>query len=299
MYQLNKMAVVGAGTMGHGIAQVLAMAGMEVVLVDKEAQALMLAHQKISSNLKKACNLGKISPQLESAALERLRISEDMQAIRDADLIIEAVPEILELKKEVLKYVDQLAKPEAILATNTSSLSVDEIAHSTSRPQQVIGLHFFNPVHIMKLLEIIVTKQTSPDVLTCARTFASLIGKTSIVVHNSPGFATSRLGICFALEAMRMLEEGVASVEDIDTAMMLGYGHPMGPLKLTDLVGLDVRLAIAESLTTNLKNAAFAPPAILRTMVSEGKLGQKSGQGFYNWQEKKSPRATQLNESHT
>lgn len=279
----KEVGVVGAGTMGHGIAQIVAMAGMSVILVDRDLQALNKAQSKINANLHKAVSLNKISVTAANDAQERIQFCQQLSFLNNADLVIEAVPENMALKKEIFRTLDGTVSKNCILASNTSSLNIAEMGKESSRPELILGLHFFNPVHIMKLLEIVHTESTAPAVLDKAKIFAANIGKTAIIVKNSPGFATSRLGICFALEAMRMLEQKVASAEDIDAAMVLGYGHPMGPLKLTDLVGLDVRLSIANYLHSELKNPAFTPPAILQQLVSEGKLGQKSGQGFYAW----------------
>lgn len=283
MQQFNNAVVIGAGTMGHGIAQVLSQTGLHTTLVDREWSALEKAYTHIKANLQKAVSLGKITQSILEDTLERIKLREGLEATKTADIIIEAVPENLELKKNILAAADAHAPATCLLASNTSSLNIAKIAQATSRPQQVVGLHFFNPVHLMKLLEIVYTEQTAPEALESAQHFAQLINKDAILVKNSPGFATSRLGICFALEAIRMFEQGVASAEDIDKAMVLGYGHPMGPLKLTDLVGLDIRLAIAESLHKELGSEAFNPPPLLRKLVEEGKLGKKSGQGFYVW----------------
>jgi 3-hydroxybutyryl-CoA dehydrogenase len=190
----------------------------------------------------------------------------------------------MELKQEIFARLGAVCRPEAILATNTSSLSIARIASAAPRPERVIGLHFFNPPHIMKLLEVVVAEKTSEETLAAARQLAERLGKTAIVVKDSPGFATSRLGLVLGLEAMRMLEQGVASAQDIDRAMELGYGHPMGPLRVSDLVGLDVRLSIAEILHQEI-GETFRPPAILRRLVQEGKLGKKAGQGFHRWDE--------------
>jgi 3-hydroxybutyryl-CoA dehydrogenase len=198
--------------------------------------------------------------------------------------VIEAAPEQLAIKREIFSRVAAIVSEHAVLGTNTSSLSITDIAAPIPNPSRVIGLHFFNPVHIMKLLEIVVAEQTSDEVTARMRAFAERIGKQPIVVKDAPGFATSRLGLVIGLEAIRMVEQGVASAEDIDKAMTLGYGFPMGPLKLTDLVGLDVRLSIAEYLAGKLEQGAhFEPPQLLRDMVAAGKLGQKSGRGFYEW----------------
>jgi len=217
--------------------------------------------------------------------LARIRTTTQLQEIAKADLIVEAAPEKLELKQNLLRETEALVGSECIFATNTSSLSITEIAKASSRPANVIGMHFFNPVHIMRLLEIVVGGETSDETTATVRAVAERMKKEPIVVRDVPGFASSRLGVTLGLEAMRMVEQGVASARDIDKAMELGYNHPVGPLKLTDLVGLDVRLSIAEYLHHALKSETFRPPEILRKMVSEGKLGKKTGEGFYKWNE--------------
>jgi len=205
--------------------------------------------------------------------------------VAEADLVVEAIPESLDLKRDLFARLDAAAPAAAVLATNTSSLPVASIAAATSRPGRVVGMHFFNPVHLMPLLEVVRAEGTSPEVVDLAVATGRRMGKEPIVVRDSPGFASSRLGVVLGLEAIRMVEEEVASPEDIDKAMTLGYRHPMGPLRLTDLVGLDVRLAIAEHLHRELRSEAFRPPALMRRMVAEGKLGKKVGQGFYRWED--------------
>jgi 3-hydroxybutyryl-CoA dehydrogenase len=281
---VERVAVVGAGTMGHGIAQVAAMAGANVVLVDRTPELVGAGLARIRANLDAGVDRGKVSPETRSATLERLRGGTDLgEAGRGIDLAIEAVPERLELKREVLAALEATAPDGAILATNTSSLSVTVLQDGLTRPGQVVGLHFFNPVHIMPLVEVVRGNRTSEAVVEAGVGFAQWIGKEPIVVRDSPGFASSRLGVALGLEAMRMVEEGVATPEDIDTAMTLGYRHPMGPLRLTDLVGLDVRLDIAEYLHDQLGGERFRPPAILRDKVARGELGKKSGKGFFDW----------------
>jgi 3-hydroxybutyryl-CoA dehydrogenase len=271
--------------MGHGIAHVCAAAGFHAALFDVRPELVAAGLAKISANLDAGVARGKVTAEQRAATLANLRGEADLAAaLTGAQLVIEAVPEKLELKQKLLREAAEIAGPAAILATNTSSLSVSEIAAAVPGPQRVIGTHFFNPVHLMKLLEIVVGRETTPEVLAQIQSFGARIGKDCIVVKDSPGFATSRLGLVIGLEAIRMVEEGVASPEDIDKAMCLGYGFPMGPLKLTDLVGLDVRLSIAEYLRDHLRDGAhFQPPALLKQMVAEGKLGKKSGQGFYKW----------------
>jgi 3-hydroxybutyryl-CoA dehydrogenase len=280
---IERVGVIGAGTMGHGIAQVAAMAGCEVVLTDASDDALALALTKVAANLDKGVARGKVEQATRDAALERLSTGTMADAVAGADLVVEAVPERLQLKQELFRQVDGLAPAHALLATNTSSLSVAAIASVVDDPGRVLGMHFFNPVHIMKLLELIRADDTREEVVQAAVAFGERIGKQVIVVRDRPGFATSRLGVCLGMEAIRMLEQGVASAEDIDAAMVLGYRHPVGPLKLTDMVGLDVRMAIGDYLARELGNPAFEPPELMRRMVEEGKLGKKTGQGFYSW----------------
>ncbi|MFO7564725.1 MAG: 3-hydroxyacyl-CoA dehydrogenase family protein [Enhygromyxa sp.] len=282
---ISTVAVLGAGTMGHGIAQVCAMAGCATRLQDVGQAQVDAGLAKIAANLEAGVARGKVSEEQRDQTLARLSGTTSIEdAASDADLVIEAVPERLELKREIFTRVAAVVRPDAVLGTNTSSLSITDIAAPIQNPERVIGLHFFNPVHIMKLLEIVVGAQTSAAVTELMRAFAGRIRKQPIVVQDAPGFATSRLGLVIGLEAIRMVEQGVASAEDIDKAMTLGYGFPMGPLKLTDLVGLDVRLSIAEYLADKLEDGEhFRPPQLLRDMVAEGKLGKKSGRGFYEW----------------
>lgn len=282
---MQTIAVVGAGTMGQGIAQVAATAGFTVFLHDASAGALQAALDGIRRRLESAVQKGKMSEEERDAAVVRIQPAPSLEAaVRRGDLVIEAVPEKLDLKVRVFRALDTAAPARALLATNTSSLSVGRIAAATRRPQNVLGMHFFNPVPAMPLVEVIRAERTAPATIEAALGVARRMGKEAIVVRDSPGFATSRLGVLLGLEAMRMLEEGVASPEDIDKAMTLGYRHPMGPLRLSDLVGLDVRLAIAEYLHRELRSEAYRPPEILRRMVAEGKLGKKTGQGFYRWE---------------
>ncbi len=281
--EIQTAAVLGAGTMGHGIAQALAQCGVATTLVDLDAAALQKGLAAVKKNLDIGVEKQKVTAEQRDATLARLSGSSDMEAAaRGADVVIEAVPEKLELKRSIFAKLDAACRPDALLATNTSSLSITRIAEACQRPERVLGMHFFNPVHIMKLVEVVRAAQTAPDAATLALELSRRMGKDPIDVKDSPGFASSRLGLVIGLEAMRMLEAGVASAEDIDKAMVLGYGFPMGPLKLTDLVGLDVRLSIAEYLTKEV-GPNFAPPQVLRDKVARGELGKKSGQGFYDW----------------
>lgn len=280
---LSTIAVIGAGTMGHGIAHVAAACGATVRLFDAIPGAAEAGAAKVKKNLDKGVELGKVAAEARDAALARLTAVSDLtEAVRGADCVIEAVPERIELKRELFAAVDAIAPAHALLCTNTSSLPVAQIAAAVADGSRVVGMHFFNPVHVMKLVEVVKHAGSSEAAVADAVALAERMGKTPIVVADSPGFASSRLGLVIGLEAMRMFEQGVASAADIDTAMKLGYGHPMGPLELTDLVGLDVRLGIAEYLQEAL-GPAFTPPQVLRDKVAAGHLGKKSGRGFYSW----------------
>ncbi|HEY3027833.1 MAG TPA: 3-hydroxyacyl-CoA dehydrogenase family protein [Pyrinomonadaceae bacterium] len=285
---IANIAVLGAGTMGHGIAQAAAAANYPVVLFDVNREALARGVEAIERNMARGMELAKLTEAERDNIRQRIRGTIHLSEAAGADLIIEAVPEKLELKQDLQREIESLAGPHAIFASNTSSLSITEIASVAGRPERVVGMHFFNPVHIMRLVEIVVGKQTADDVVKAVREVVRRMRKEPITVRDVPGFASSRLGVTLGLEAMRMVEQGVASAKDIDTAMELGYNHPMGPLRLTDVVGLDVRLNIAEYLHSALASETFRPPEILRRMVSEGKLGKKTGEGFYEWGEARS-----------
>jgi len=279
-----RVAVIGAGTMGHGIAYVAAVAGCEVRLTDARRAALPQALDNIEALLVSGVKRGKLAAD-EHAAV-RTRISAEPQlraAVASADIVIEAVIEDLAIKQRLFADVERAAPPGALLASNTSSLSIGQIAAAMTQPARLIGMHFFNPVHVMKLVEVVTHGRDTLPAADRAVQFARRLGKEPIVVRDSPGFASSRLGVVLGLEAMRMLEQDVASAEDIDKAMELGYNHPMGPLKLTDLVGLDVRLAIAEYLHATLGKPQYEPPRILKEKVKKGELGKKTGKGFYTW----------------
>jgi len=281
--KIETIAVLGAGTMGHGITQVAAAAGYKVIMRDMDMNAVARGVRSIEANLAKGIQLGKLTEEDRDDTLQRIRGTAKLEDTREADLFIEAAPERMELKQEILRSVEALSNRDFIFATNTSSLSISEIASVSKKPASVVGLHFFNPVHLMRLIEIVTGNETSDETVEVVRQVARRMRKEPITVRDVPGFASSRLGIALGLEAMRMLEQNVASAKDIDTAMELGYNHPMGPLKLSDLIGLDVRLDIAEYLYRELKSETFRPPQILQKMVSEGKVGKKSGEGFYRW----------------
>lgn len=282
--RIESIAVLGAGTMGHGIAQVAATAGYRVALYDVSGEFVSRGLSRIRQNLEKGVSLGKVSQSDLDSAVARLSGSDDLAvAVGQADLVIEAAPEDLALKQGLFRACDAAAPAHAILASNTSSLGITEIAAVTRRPERVLGMHFFNPVHLMKLLELVRGLATSAGTISAAREVGVRMGKELIVAADVPGFATSRLGIALGNEAMRMLEQGVASAEEIDRAMELGYKHPMGPFKLSDLVGLDVRLAITEYLYRELGGEQFRAPLILKKMVAAGRLGKKSGEGFFKY----------------
>lgn len=281
---IERIAVLGAGTMGHGIAQIAAQAGYRVWLQDTVSDSLIAAQSRIGENLSKGVTRGKLTSDDRESTLSRISITSELEAaVSEADLVIEAIIEDLSVKRALFRKLEEVTPPHTVLASNTSSLSISEIAEALKAPSRLVGMHFFNPAHIMKLLEIVITPATSVATLTAARDVGTRMKKESITVKDSPGFATSRLGVCVGLEAIRMVEEGVASPEDIDKALVLGYNHPMGPLRLGDLVGLDIRLGVASYLHGKL-GERFRPPELLKQMVAEGKLGQKTGQGFYTWE---------------
>lgn len=282
--KVERIAVIGTGTMGNGIAGQAALSGLSVAMYDVDPARTAAAAAQIRQTWKTGVDRGKVAAAAAEAAAERLATTGDLdRALADADLVIEAVPEKMALKTELFRQFEAHAPPAAVLASNTSSLSLTEIAAATASPGRVVGMHFFNPVAIMPLVELVRGEHTTDDTLATARAVAEQMGKQCIVVRDSPGFATSRLGIALGNEAMRMFEEGVASAEDIDRAMVLGYRHPIGPLALTDLVGLDVRLAITEHLHREIGSDTFRPPRILRQMVRAGRLGRKVGRGFYTY----------------
>ena len=282
MGQLPKYSgVLGGGRMGAGIAHALLTSGSTVVVVERDEASAQAAYERVAESVDKSIARGVVG-ESKDELMQRFSVSTDYQQFATAQLVIEAVPEIWDLKVSSLQAVEQVLDAEAVLASNTSSLSVSGLAKELARPGKFLGLHFFNPVPASTLIEVVIGEQTDKNLVDASRGWVQALGKTAVVVNDAPGFASSRLGVAIALEAMRMVEEGVASAEDIDNAMVLGYKHPTGPLKTTDIVGLDVRLGIAEYLHETL-GGRFAPPQILRDMVAEGKLGRKSGQGFYSW----------------
>ncbi|GLB67630.1 3-hydroxyacyl-CoA dehydrogenase family protein [Arthrobacter mangrovi] len=277
----EKVGVLGGGRMGAGIAHAFLTAGAGVVVVERDEDAAEGARRRVTDALLKSVERGTTTETID-ALVKRLAVSVDYAAFGSCGLVVEAVPEDFELKSTALKAVEAQLEPTAWLATNTSSLSIGKLAEQLQRPGSFCGLHFFNPVPASQLVEVVLAPQTSTELAAASKAWVEALAKTAVVVHDAPGFASSRLGVAIALEAMRMVEEGVASAEDIDAAMVLGYKHPVGPLKTTDIVGLDVRLGIAEYLHTTLGDR-FAPPQILRDKVAKGELGRKTGKGFFSW----------------
>lgn len=278
-----KVGVIGGGRMGAGIAHGFLTSGSEVIVIEANDDAAKAATERVATSVQKSIDRG-----LEGSVedwMGKFSVSTDKADLAGRELVVEAVPEIWDLKVQSLQDAEKNMDETAVLASNTSSLSIDGLAKELSRPGRFLGLHFFNPVPASKLIEVVVGQQTDEELVGAARSWAEGLGKTAVVVKDAPGFASSRLGVALALEAMRMVEAGVASAEDIDNAMVLGYGHASGPLKTTDIVGLDVRLGIAEYLEETL-GERFAPPQIMRDMVERGELGMKSGKGFYDWSKK-------------
>jgi len=281
---IRRVAVIGAGTMGSGIAQVCAQTGWETRLFDAFPESLERGMTNIDEFWEKGISKGKTTSRQKKEWMANLIATSEMEeAVRDSDIVIEAVPEKMELKRSIFEELGGLAPPNAILATNTSGLPISEIAAQTSCPERVIGMHFFNPVPLMQLLEIVRHEAVDEHTVSVAKEVGEAMGKTTILVSDVPGFATSRLGVVLGNEAIRMLAEGVASASDIDTAMRLGYRHPMGPLELSDLVGLDVRMDILNSLAEAFQDDSYKPHPLLKSLVESGNLGKKSGRGIYDW----------------
>ena len=282
--RISSVAVIGAGTMGAGIAQVCAQAGWKTNLYDAFPEGLERGMKNIDAFWDKGIARGKTTQEQKTEWSSNLFAVSDMEtAVKEVDLVIEAVPEIPDLKHKIFADLGIMTKESCVLGTNTSSLSIAGIAAASGRPEKVIGMHFFNPVPIMKLLELVKHDDCSDDTISIAKEAGESMGKTTILVSDVPGFATSRLGVVLGNEAIRMLADGVASAKDIDTAMVLGYKHPMGPLALTDLVGLDVRRDILLNLKESFGDDSYTPHPLLEKLVSEGRLGKKSGKGIYDW----------------
>jgi 3-hydroxybutyryl-CoA dehydrogenase len=280
----EQVAVIGAGLMGSGIAQVAAVAGWDVVMRDVDQPALARGRAAISTSLDRFVAKGTLEADAAQSAQDRITTTTDLHAVDSATVVIEAVYESLEIKTELFAALDQICRDDAVLASNTSAIPITQIAAATSRPQSVIGMHFFSPVPMMALCELVRGYQTSDETLSAARAFAEGVGKTCTVVNRDvAGFVTTRLVAALANEAVRMVETGVATAEDVDTACRLGFGHAMGPLATLDLTGLDIMLHATENIFSETRDPKFAAPELLRRMVSAGDLGRKTGKGFYSY----------------
>jgi 3-hydroxybutyryl-CoA dehydrogenase len=281
--EIKKVGVVGCGLMGSGIVEVCAKAGYEVVVSEINEEFLQKGMDRINKSLSRAVSKGKVTQEEMSATLGRVKGTTKMADFAPCDLVIEAAVENMELKKQIFTELDGILQPEAIIGSNTSSLCITEMASVTQRGDRVLGIHFFNPVPIMPLLELVRTILTSDETLAVARGFGQSVGKTTVVAKDTPGFIVNRLLIPYLLHAVRIYEDGLATKEDIDTAIKLGLNHPMGPLALMDLVGLDTTLFIADAMFEEFKDPRYAAPPLLRRMVLAGHLGRKSGKGFYDY----------------
>ncbi|MDD4875938.1 MAG: 3-hydroxybutyryl-CoA dehydrogenase [Dehalococcoidales bacterium] len=285
--EIKRVGVVGCGTMGSGIAQVCAQAGFQVVVSEANEELLKKGLGLIDSFLAKGVQRGKVTREDKGAIMARIIGTTDLERFADCDLMIEAVVEDMDVKKKLFTELDKICRKDSILATNTSCLSVIDIANVTSKPEKVLGLHFFNPAQLMKLLEIVKTIATSIETIETGKEFGRTIGKTTIIAPDTPGFIVNRISIPFRLNCIKMLEDGYATKEDIDTGLKLGLGHPMGQLELQDLVGLDVTFAVANSIYDETKDPIYAPPVLMKKMYAAGWWGRKTGKGFYNHTDKK------------
>lgn len=283
---IKKVGVVGCGIMGGGIAQVCAQSGYQVTVSEINDDLLNKGMKVIKGNLARSVEKGKLSKEEESAIVGRLKGTTKMEDFRDCDLIIEAATENMNIKKKIFADLDRAAAPDVILATNTSCLSVTEVAMATKRPDKVIGTHFFNPVPVMKLLEIVTTIVSGEESFNTVKSFGQTLGKTIVVAKDTPGFIANRIAMPMSIEAIKVYEEGIATKEDIDNALVYGYNHPMGPLALADLVGLDTLLYVCDSIYAEFKDPRWAAPLLLRRMVTAGHLGRKTGKGFYDYTKK-------------
>jgi len=281
--EISNVGVVGCGLMGSGIAQVCAQSGYQVIISEINDELLNKGLTSISNHLARSVEKGKLTLENKEAVLSRIKGTTNINDFTDCDLVIEAVIENMDLKKEIFAELDSICHAHCILATNTSCLSITDISRLTRRPDKVLGLHFFNPAPVMKLVEIVRTIATGSDTLEIAKDFARSLGKTIVIAPDTPGFIVNRLQLPFRLEAIRMVENGIATKEDIDTAVRLGLGYPMGPLELQDVVGLDTTLAVVQAIYEETKDLKFAPPTLLKKMVAAGWLGCKVGRGFYEW----------------
>ena len=283
--EIESVAIVGGGLMGSGIAESVARAGLPVTVSEVDEAAVARARERIESSLARAVRGGKLERDQAQEALARVELTVGLEAIDGADLVIEAVPESERLKLEVMGAIDRVVPERTIVASNTSSIPIAELARALTRPERVLGLHFFSPVPVMRLVEVVVALDTAPEVVACARAFVERIGKHPIETKDRSGFIVNMLLVPYLMAAVRMFEEGFASREDIDAGMKLGCGHPMGPLQLCDFIGLDVLYAVCDSLYEEFKRDEYAPPPLMKRMVASGRLGRKSGRGFYEYGE--------------
>ncbi len=281
--EIRSVAVVGGGFMGAGIAESVAVAGMPVVVRDVDERSLERAGAGLDASLQRAVKRSRLEPDQAREVRERIELTKDLAAVGGADLVVEAVPEDERLKVEVMHAINEVVGPEAIVASNTSSIPIAELACALREPGRMIGLHFFSPVPVMRLVEVVVALDTSPDTVATAKEFVERIGKSPIETKDRSGFIVNMLLVPYLMAAVRMFEEGFASREDIDTGMKLGCGHPMGPLTLCDFIGLDVLYAVCDSLYEEFKRDEYAPPPLMKRMVASGRLGRKSGRGFYDY----------------
>ncbi len=281
--EIGSVAVVGAGFMGSGIAESVAVAGLPVVLCDVDERSVERARARLERSLERAVEGGKLDAAHAAVARERVTLTTAIDAVADADLVIEAVPEEVTLKLEVMRSLGGLVRPEAIIASNTSSIPIAQLAAAVEHPERVLGLHFFSPVPVMTLVEVVVALETAPETVACAKTFAERLDKRPIETKDRAGFIVNMLLIPYLMAAVRMFEDGFAAREDIDAGMKLGCGHPMGPLTLCDFIGLDVLYAVCDSLYEEFKRPEYAPPPLMKRMVAAGRLGRKSGHGFYDY----------------
>ncbi len=281
---IERVAIIGGGLMGTGIAESVAVAGLPVIVRDVDEASVEHARARIESSLARAVRGGKLDGAVADDVRARIELTTELHAIADADIVIEAVPEQRDLKLAVMSAIDSVIPEQTIVASNTSSIPITELAHALRRPERVVGLHFFSPVPMMALVEIVVGLDTAAETVHAARSFAEQIGKNVIETKDRSGFIVNRLLVPYLMAAVRMYEDGFATREDIDTGMTLGCGHPVGPLTLCDLVGLDVLYAVCDSLYDEFKRDEFAPPPLLKRMVASGRLGRKSGRGFYDYE---------------
>ena len=281
--EIERVAVLGGGLMGSGIAETVAIAGFDVVVREVDERSLGSARERLETSLRRATDRGKVEPSAAGAVLERIVITADADAVRDVELVIEAVPEDVRLKTTVLREVAKLIGEDAIIASNTSSIPIAQLAAAVPEPERVLGLHFFSPVPVMRLVEVVVALDTDESVVATARSFVERLGKTPIETKDRSGFIVNMLLVPYLMAAVRMYEEGFATADSIDEGMRLGCGHPMGPLRLCDFIGLDVLYSVCDSLYEEFKRPEYAPPPLMKRMVASGRLGRKSGRGFYEY----------------